>query len=607
MKKLTNVLIASLIAICVVGCTGISTTSKTASTLKFDKEVDYLVIGAGGAGLSSAVEASDKGVENILVIDKMPSIGGTTFVSQGMIAGYNTQVQKADNSVEASFEQMYANLMKNSSYRLDQDLAGVTVKRSGETIDWLVDRVGVKFQPDVLVGYGPLEMMHVVEGNGMGLNTPFVNALSEAGVEVMTETKAVELLVDNGVVVGAVIENNGEQLKVKAKATLIATGGYSSNPELTTLLSPEFKGTYGIGHPSHTGDGLIMASNIGAAITHTDDLMAVIKDYEIMEYHNGTSASASVAGFTMRPTNTIFVGKEGKRFVNERKQGYMSQDLNGPVFDQMHKDNLGYVWAITDEASVIATELKRSSGMEYLQADTIEELASLMEVDVNGLTKTINDYNTYAKNGFDPEFKRTANEGMTPLVGPYYAMSFVPCEIITYGGVARNQWSEVIRADASVIEGLYVAGEAAANSAYMGFTISNAMTWGRIAGANAADYILGNSKAEPIIDEVVVENTAKDNVTLVPENLIDGEYSATVEGQNGELTVNTTITGGVITNVTISSHHETESIAKNALVDIPTQIVERNSLDVDTSVGATLTTARIVDAVTKCIEQAEQQ
>ncbi|MGN0758310.1 MAG: FAD-binding protein, partial [Candidatus Ventricola sp.] len=70
------------------------------------------------------------------------------------------------------------------------------------------------------------------------------------------------------------------------------------------------------------------------------------------------------------------------------------------------------------------------------------------------------------------------------------AVKVVPCEIITYGGIARNENAEVIRADGTVIEGLYTAGEASANSAYMGFTISNAFTWGRIAGNGAAAYAL---------------------------------------------------------------------------------------------------------------------
>lgn len=496
--------------------------------------------------------------------------------------------------------------MKNATYRLDPDLTKVTVERSGQTINWLVDRMGIQFKSDVLVGYGPLEMMHVVEGGGQGMLEPFRNSLNKAGIDVMTETTATEIITDSeGKPVAVKCNTKDGEITIGAKAILIATGGYSNNPELTELMNPEFAGTFGIGFGACKGDGLIMASNIGAAITHTNHLMAVLKDYEIMSEHNGTSASASVNGFTGKPKNVIFVGAEGKRFVNERSQGYMSQDLNSPIFDQMHKDGLGYVWAISDEATINELNIKRASDMEYIKANSIEELAELTGVDATGLAETMNNYNSYAQAGYDPEFKRTASEGMTTLEAPYVALSIVPCEIITYGGVARNEWAEVLRADGSVIDGLYVAGEAAANSAYMGFTISNAFTWGRIAGESAADYILGNEKKPSPVgktEEAQATNTRFDMTTP----LKDGDYTATVKGHEGDLTVKTTVADGKISAVEIVEQHETEAIAKGALESMPTAIDAENSVDVDAVSGATLTSNRIMDAVTACLEQASK-
>ena len=109
-----------------------------------------------------------------------------------------------------------------------------------------------------------------------------------------------------------------------------------------------------------------------------------------------------------------------------------------------------------------------------------------MGVDVAVLTETINHYNEMAKAGADVDFKRTTT--LNPLEGALVAVKVVPCEIITYGGIVRNENAEVLRADGTSIAGLYVAGEAGANSAYMGFTLSNAITWGRIAGAQATQY-----------------------------------------------------------------------------------------------------------------------
>lgn len=469
----------------VSGCTTTETSVETSTS--YDKEVDVLIIGAGGAGLSAAVEASDTGAESVLVIEKLSFIGGTTFVSQGMIAGYDTVVQEAAGVETITYEEMYDNLMSNASYRLDTALTSITVAESGNTIDWLVERVGVTFMDTVYVGYGPLQMMHVVDGGGIGLSEPYQSVLETAGVEILLSTTGESLITDDlGNVVGAMAtDSEGNVMTIKANAVVIATGGYSNNPELTELLDPQFAGTFGIGFPGATGDGLIMASNIGAAVTHSSHLMAVLKDYEIMSEYNGTSSSATVSSF-MGLDNVIMVGAEAQRFVDEKSGGYMSQELNFPVFEQMNKDNLGYVWAISDVATVEAAGVVRGNDMEFITADTVEELASLMGLDAETLQETIDTYNGYVDVGYDEEFKRT---DLAKLEAPYVAVAVVPCEIITYGGLARNDQSEVLRADGTTIGGLYAAGEVTANSAYMGFTISNAITWGRIAGEQAANYI----------------------------------------------------------------------------------------------------------------------
>ena len=263
-----------------------------------------------------------------------------------------------------------------------------------------------------------------------------------------------------------------------------ATGGYAYNPELTVRLDPEKAGTMGIGHTASTGEGIMMASNIGAALTHTNDMMCVLKDYEIMTEHNGNSTTANVSSFISRD-NTVLLGANGKRFVNEKDIGYMTQKLNSPVFDQMHKDGVGYVWAISDKASLEAKGVVRGLGMEFITADTFEELGEKMGLDAAVVAETLNNYNSYVDAGHDPEFGRLL---LAKLEAPYCAVRVMPCEIITYGGIARNENSEVIRADGTVIPGLYTAGEASANSAYMGFTITNAFVWGRIAGGNAAAF-----------------------------------------------------------------------------------------------------------------------
>lgn len=447
-----------------------------------EKTVDVVVLGAGGAGVAAAIEAVDAGA-SVALLEKMPQIGGTTATSQGMIGAYESKFTK-ERDVHYTFEEMYGNLMSNASYRLDPELTAVTIEKSGETIDWMADRLGMNFY-DVIVGYGPLQMMHLVEGAGGAMKTAMETALAGSSVDLMLETRATEILMnEDGSVKGVKATCGADTVIVYAKAVVVATGGYANNPELTARLDPEKAGTWGIGFPGATGDGIIMASNVGAALTHTGDMMCVLKDYEIMSEHNGTSATANVSSFISR-NNTVLLAANGKRFVDEKDIGYMTQKLNSPVFDQMHRDGLGYVWAISDKASLEAKGVKRGLEMEFITADTFEELAEKMELDVDTVVETLTNYNAYCETGHDPEFGRLLLE---KLEAPYCAVKVVPCEIITYGGIARNVNAEVIRADGTVIPGLYTAGEASANSAYMGFTLTNAYGWGRIAGAGAAAF-----------------------------------------------------------------------------------------------------------------------
>ena len=443
---------------------------------------DVVVLGAGGAGVAAAVEACDNGAK-VVLLEKLAAIGGTTATSQGMLGAYESKKTK-EMDVHHTFEEMYTNLMNNASYRLDPELTTVTIEKSGETMDWLGDRLGMNIY-DVIVGYGPLKMMHLIEGAGPAMKTAMENSIAGTDINLMLETKATEILMnEDGSVKGVKAVKGADTIIIYADSVVVATGGYAYNPELTERLDPEKAGTWGIGFPGSTGDGIVMASNVGAALTHTGDMMCVLKDYEIMSEHNGTSATANVSSFISRD-NTVLLGANGKRFVNEKDIGYMTQKLNSPVFDQMHKDGLGYVWAISDKASLEAKKVVRGLGMEFITADTFEDLAAKMELDVETVVKTLTDYNSYVDAGHDPEFGRLL---LAKLEAPYCAVKVVPCEIITYGGIARNIEAEVIRADGTVIPGLYTAGEASANSAYMGFTLTNAFAWGRIAGAGAAAF-----------------------------------------------------------------------------------------------------------------------
>ncbi len=452
----------------------------------WDKEYDVLVIGAGGAGLTAAIQASDSGADTVGILEKTSVIGGTTFISQGMIGGYETRLTEAGGHTQTA-DEMYDLLMSNASYKLDPVLARITTDRSGESIEWLIDTVEMPFNDTVLVGYGPYAMMHVVTGGGPAMREPYQRALDARGIEVMLETPGEMLLRGaDGELAGVMATDaDGNNIYIKAGAVVIATGGYAGSKDLPGNFWPLFEPMYPIGHPATTGDGILMASDFGASLSSMNNLMAVLKDYFILKDHNGTSATAAVGRF-LNSGGAILVGKDGTRFINERNAGFMSQDQNDPILAQMMKDETPYVWAIQDQKGIDDLELKRGLDLEYTSADTIAELAELMGVNEENLVATVEQWNEMVAAGVDTELGRETDL-ISLETGPYYAMAVAPAHIITYGGITRDENAQVLRADGSPIDGLYTAGEASSNSAYMGFTISNAITWGRIAGESAAE------------------------------------------------------------------------------------------------------------------------
>jgi fumarate reductase flavoprotein subunit len=457
--------------------------------------------------------------------------------------------------------------------------------------------MGVPFKQEIRVGYGPLQMMHVVEGRGTGMARAYKAALEKRGIEVLLQTPAKELIVgDDGNIAGVLAtDKQRNELRIKAKTVIIATGGYAGSNTLAGLLNPLYKGAFGVGNGAAAGDGLIMASKIGASITNTDLLMVVLKDYEILSKHRGNINSSSIYGFAQR---CIYVGKAGKRFVPESDGSFMNQGMIEPVFEQMRKDRTDHIWAVNDHKNITASKARRGHDLEYLQAETLEGLADLMEVDSQGLVETVERWNTMATAGVDTELGRVGDL-FTIDTAPYYAVAVVPAIPITYGGILRNQRGEVLRNDNTVVNGLYAAGEASGNSAYMGFTLSNAVTWGRIAGESAADYVKNGPRPEASV--VAATPTAEDF------NLKPGVYEGIARGHNGDLEVSVTVDESGITAVRVVAHEETEVVSDAAIEQVPAGIVEYQTTSVDAVSGATVTSRAIMEATAEAIETARRE
>lgn len=480
MNKIKQLFVLLLTVTVLGACAPAEDKENTATSEEWDMETEFLVVGGGVAGLSAAIEAADVGFEDVLLIEKLDVTGGSAFVSAGIIGGYDTEITR-DLGIEVDPEDIYQEQMAEKKYKLDPELTKLTIDKSGETIDWLINTIGVEFEPEVGVidGYGSLDAMHTVEGGGAGMRTAYDQALEDRPeIEVVTATKAEKLIVEDGKVIGVEAEQDGEMVRIKSEAILLATGGYNSNYELFVNAHPANKVFQPASYPWSTGDGLIMATEVGAGATNLDQLQAYLRDYE-----DPRSQSPYLYN--------IFVGMDGKRFMDEKRtaQTY-NQENRDAVIEQTGKDGTDYFWSVADQATldlmgVGEAEAERDA---VIVADSLEELANAMEVDVEGLTGTIENWNKMVENQEDVEFGRT--EMLMPIIeAPYYGLKTTLFSSVTHGGITKNEKAEVTKIDGEVIPGLYAAGELTTVTNSNGYTISNGITFGRIAAQSAYEYV----------------------------------------------------------------------------------------------------------------------
>ena len=451
------------------------------------KDVDVVVVGAGGAGLAAAVEAANGGAK-VLVVEKMPKIGGNTMISGG---GYNAVDPERQGAmgIEDSVDLFFDQTMKGGDNEGNPDLVRVMVENALAGVEFL-EQYGMIWQDEITTAPGGLYQRRHMPGNG-SLGAPMMNALSkgceENDVEIMLETKAEKIIMKDGKAAGIeCVGKTGNKVTVNAsKGVIIATGGFGANVEMreeyNTLWPTLGEQILTTNHPGATGDGIVMAKEVGA------DLV----DMEFIQlFAYGDPNTGSMTGSVMRqPEDAIYLNKEGKRFVNE----YERRDVvSSAALDQT--DSVMYVVvdgktypddnAPTDFGSTIGAEVEAG---RCVKGNTIEELAEAMGMDPAVVKATIDEYNA----GVDANKDKFGKTPMNKIdTAPFYGNLRTPVVHHTMGGVRINVNAEVIDTDGNVIPGLYAAGEVTGDIHGTNRVGANALTdiivFGRIAGTNAA-------------------------------------------------------------------------------------------------------------------------
>lgn len=617
MKKIMSLLLAALMALSVTACNqaeGTSGSSETAgntssAAVQADEtvETEVLVLGGGGAGMTAALTASENG-KKVVLLEKVGYLGGATMLSGGIVPAAGTQ-QQADAGIVDSVELFARDIFRPSSYAVRKDLVYTVADQADEVVTWL-ESLGVKM--NLLTGflyYGQSNYrMHQAEGSGKGITDVMIQRINEdENITVYLSTPAVGLIVEGDEVVGAYGETqDGKTIAFKAENTVLCTSGFAANKEMLEEYMPEVVNAYPYVAPGATGEGILWGQELGAAVAN----MKAYQGHGTYSEELGRSADLFILY-----RGGILVNTEGDRFTNE-VMGY--SELTPHVLAQP----TGHVYMIFNQANADQTEAFASyeeAGV-LMTGNTVEELAAAINVDVDALRYTFEEYQQGIVKGED-RFNRT----MMPadFNGPYYALKITADLRHTQGGLVTDIAGHVLREDGTLIKGLYAAGgvtegfSSVGGPGYMsGNGLLQAFVFGRAAGLAAAtetrdtaavvEWVDPTASAnEPATPAEPVEEEAAEEVPAEPVAYADGEYEGTGKGQNEGIKVLVTVAEGKIASVVVTENNETPDIYKTAEQAVIEGIVANNgTAGVDTVSGATNSSKGIMAAVDDALSKA---
>ena len=280
-----------------------------ATTAKLeDTETDVVIIGAGGAGLSAAVAAREGGA-SVIVLEKMPIVGGNTNYATGGLNASETSIQ-AKMGISDSNEQYIEDTMVGGKNINDLALVTEMVEKSAETVDWLI-KLGADLTDVGKMAGSTNSRTHRPTGGaavGAHLSAALEKAAKAAGADIRLNQEVTKIINENGKAVGVVVSTKDGEYTIKAKAVIVATGGFGANPTLVESYKPELKGFGTTNHAGATGDALTWAKDFNAALTDIEQIqthptVVPVKNLMITEAVRGNGA--------------IMINRDGKRFCTE--------------------------------------------------------------------------------------------------------------------------------------------------------------------------------------------------------------------------------------------------------------------------------------------------
>lgn len=450
---------------------------------KENETADIVIVGAGGAGLSAAIAAKNINPElNIIVLEKLAYIGGSTRVSGGVMWMRGTEYNTAagidfDPEYLIEFMEWRSEVEVNRPYLLNlgeqaSKFANYLLE-NGIPLDTSTNSLG--HSESKLFSFSPANSSG---GNGGAQIADYLYSHAvELGVDVRVDSKVTSLIVEEGTVKGVNIEGIDSTYSIEAAKTILATGGFTRNEELIKVYAPEYTNNIPFTGAGSTGDGITMTEELDTVVVGTD-----MMDLRGMNHNLGYYGS--IGGLVNHPS--VIVNKEGVRFMNEKM--YYSE-----IGIEINRQTDKTVYGVVDSQSTRIADLDQAVELGYAyKAETLEELADLAGVNKDAFLNTIKVNNETKASGADAEFG-TPNAKMVSIeVAPYYIVPIRPLFIGSIPGLKVTADAEVVNSSDAVIENLYACGELTYGNLFSKFYpasgtgVSGAVYTGAVAGEAAA-------------------------------------------------------------------------------------------------------------------------
>lgn len=488
--------VALVVSLALAACAGSPDSSKAAPA------VDVVVVGSGASGSAAAYAAVAQGA-TVLMIEKNDKLGGTSLVSSGTFCAAGTPEQKGKGIVDSA-DQHIADINRLGYGKADQALLKMFVDKAPAAWRWFVDH-GLeprKDAPYIDNSHSPYSVARTMSPAKPSANEYVRILMGEldkkfAGkLTTLTSTKVVALVKVKGKIIGVkAIGPEGEKT-YKAKAVILATGGYGSNQAMIAKYSPKYAAYRRVTPAWATGEGIEMAAEAGAALVNMDyidgyfgGIPRAADDYDV-------GFGELTSGFADRWKGEIWVDSFGKRFTDEDDGDEDPREvaLQGVkdgkvliVFDQGMIDANGGKTPIRDFDERLA-----KGSFAVKRADSIEELAAAFGIDPKGLKATVDAVSAASKIGQADEFGKTT--GLAFGKGPYFGVLSYPTIFLTFGGIKVDTQGRAVDSTGNPVPGLYAAGEATGSAQWGGhgmpggIGIASALVSGDVAGAQAAMF-----------------------------------------------------------------------------------------------------------------------